>query len=144
MISIIPDASVFIQIANFVVLVVALNYLLYKPIRGIIAQRAEKVATLSSEIAADTDGAKAKADAMNAELAEARRQGQGVKEQLKTEAHGQERGIVDAATREMEEAVAKVRVQIANEIGKAREELKTQVHGFGQDLAQKILGRSIQ
>jgi len=144
MISIIPDASVFIQIANFVVLVVALNYLLFKPIRGIIAQRAEKMATLGGDIAAATEGAQAKGEAMNAELAEARRQGQALKERQKAEAHSQERSVVEAATKEMEQAVAKVRAQITEEIGQAREELKGQVRGFGQDLAQKILGRSIQ
>lgn len=144
MISIIPDVSVFIQIANFVVLVVALNYLLYKPIRGIIAKRAEKMATLNSEIAADSDGAKAKTEEMNAKLAQARRQGLEAKEQLKAEAHAQERDVVEAATHEMEQAVAKVRAQIADEVGKARQELKAQINDFGQDFAQKILGRSIQ
>lgn len=144
MISIMPDVSVFIQIINFIVLVVALNYLLFKPIRGIIAKRAEKMAILNSEIDTDSDSAKAKGDQMDRELTEARRQGQGAKEEFKEEGHNQERQIIEEATKEMEKAVAEVRVQISDEIGKARDELKGQVQDFGQDLAQKILGRSIQ
>ena len=144
MISIMPDVSVFIQIINFIVLVVALNYLLFKPIRGIIAQRAEKMAALNSEIETDSDSARSKGEQMDQELAEARRQGQGAKEGFKEEGHTQERQIIEEATKEMEKAVVEVREQITDEIGKARDELKTQVQQFGQDLAQKILGRSIQ
>lgn len=144
MITIIPDVSVIIQIINFIVLAVVLNYLLFKPIRGIIAQRAEKMATLSSEIESDTDSATAKGEQMDRELSEARRQGVDAKEQFKEEGHSEERQIIDLATQEMEKAVTEVREQISEEIGQARDELKNQVQEFGQDLAQKILGRSIQ
>ena len=144
MVSIDIDSSLFWQIGNFLVLLVALNYLLYRPIRGIIKQRAEKMAQLGSDITASEEGAKAKEAEMEAELVEARRQGAEIREEMKGEAHGTERGIVEAATAEMEAAVANVRTEIEAEIGSARDELKGQVQTFGQELAQKLLGRSLQ
>ncbi|MCF8034207.1 MAG: ATP synthase F0 subunit B [Desulfarculaceae bacterium] len=144
MVSIDIDSSLFWQIGNFLVLLVALNYLLYRPIRGIIKQRAEKMAQLGSDITTSEEGAKAKEAEMEAELASARREGAEIREEMKGDAHGTEREIVDAATAEMEAAVAKVRAEIENEIGSARDELKGQVQTFGQELAQKILGRSLQ
>ncbi|MBU1157663.1 MAG: ATPase [Proteobacteria bacterium] len=144
MVSIDIDASLFWQIGNFLLLLVALNFLLYKPIRGIIKQRAEKVAQLSGDITSSEEGAKAKAAELEANLVQARRDGAGVREEMKTQAHGTERQIIDAATAEMEKTVAKVREEIVGEIGQAREELKGQVQSFGRELAQKILGRSLQ
>lgn len=144
MVSIDIDASLFWQIGNFLVLILALNYLLYKPIRGIIKQRAEKVAQLNSDITSSEEGAKTKAQELEAELAEARKQGAATRDEMKIEGHGKEREIIDAATKEMEASVAKIREQIEGEIGAAREELKGQVQSFGTELAQKILGRSLQ
>lgn len=144
MVSIEINWSLAWQIGNFLVLIVALNYLLYKPIRGIIRQRAEKTAQLNSDIASSEEGSRSKAQELEARLAEARQEGVTTREEMKGEGHAKEREIVEAATAEMERAVAKVREEIAAEIGQARDELKGQVQSFGRELAQKILGRSIQ
>ncbi len=144
MVSIDINASLFWQIANFLVLMVALNFLLYKPIRGMLRQRAEKMAQLNGEITASKEGAKSKEEELEARRAEARRQGLATAEEMKAEGRAKEREIIEAATKEMEEAVAKVRAEIQAEIGQARDQLKQEVQSFGKELAQKILGRSIQ
>ena len=144
MVSIDITWSLLFQIINFLVLIFLLNMVLYKPIRGILAQRAEKMAQLTSDISASKDGAAAKEAQLEAQRAAARKDGVQVKEELKAEARGKERELIGAATAEMEQAVAKVRTQIAEEIGGARDQLKAQVQTFGVELAQKILGRSIQ
>lgn len=144
MVSIDINASLLWQIANFLVLIFVLNVVLYKPIRGILKERAAKFAQLGAEINAGVEGAAAKAKELEDRRAESRRQGAQIREELKNEGRSKERDLIQAATKEMEESVAKVRAEIASEIGKAREELKAQVQTFGVELAQKILGRSIQ
>jgi F-type H+-transporting ATPase subunit b len=144
MVSIDIDWSLGFQIVNFLVLMLVLNAVLYKPIRGILQQRAEKIAQLNGEINASLEGVDAQAKALEAERAGARSQGAALREELKNAARGQERELITAATKEMEETVARVRQQIAAEIGGVREELKGQVQSFGRELAQKLLGRSIQ
>ena len=144
MVSIDVDASLLWQIANFLVLIFALNAILYKPIRGILKERAAKFAQLGSDISAGVDGAAAKTTELEDRRSESRRLGAALREELKNEGRTKERELVQAATKEMEATVAKVRAEIAGEIGKARQELKSQVQTFGVELAQKILGRSIQ
>ena len=144
MVSVTPDISTLIQMANFLVLLIALNYLLYKPIRGIIRQRSEKVAQLNSDITSNQEGARAKEGELESRRVQARKHGGEMKEEMKAEGHSREREIIEAATAEMEKAVAKVREEVAKDIGQAREDLKGQVQAFGLELAQKILGRSIQ
>lgn len=145
MVKVIPDFfAVAILMGNFIVIWIALHYLLFNPIRGILKQRAEKVATLGSDIAASEEGSRAKADQLEAERVEARRQGAQAKEDIKFQGLQTERDLIDAATKEMEEVVFKVRDEIKGDIAAAREDLKGQVQVFGEDLAQKILGRNIQ
>ena len=144
MVSIDITASLWFQIANFLVLIFLLNVVLYKPIRGILAERKAKFAQMAGEIAATQEGAAAKGEKLEADRALARKDGAQLREELKTEGRGKERELINAATAEMEQTVTKLRAQIADEIGQARNQLKAEVQTFGQELAQKILGRSIQ
>lgn len=144
MVSIDVTSSLIFQIINFVVLIFLLNVVLYKPIRGILAERKAKIAQMNGEIAASTEGAAAKAQKLEADRAEARKAGASAREEIKAQARGKEREIINAATAEMEQTVSKLRAQIAEEIGQARDRLKGEVQTFGVELASKILGRSIQ
>ncbi len=144
MVSIDINASLLWQIANFLVLILLLNVILYKPIRGILKERAAKFAQLAGDISAGEEGAQAKAKELDDRRADSRRQGAALRDELKSEGRAKERELIQAATKEMEATVTKVRAEITAEIGKAREELKSQVQAFGVELAQKILGRSIQ
>lgn len=138
------NISVVWQMINFLALIVLLNFVLYRPIRGILKQRAEKMAQLGSDITSSEETVKSRTEQLEAQRAEARKQGAGVREDLKAEGHDEEKALIASATREMEEAVGKVRADIQSEISAARDELKSQVKGFGRDLAEKILGRTIQ
>ena len=144
MVTIDINSSLLWQIANFLILMLAMNYLLYKPIRGMLKQRAEKMAALNGEITASKEGAKSKEEELDSRRNEARREGVSVAEEMKSEGRAKERELIDAATKEMEQTVAKVREEIQGEIGQARDQLKAEVQAFGKELAQKILGRSIQ
>ena len=144
MVDVVPNFSVFIQIINFLVLMYVLNLLLYKPIRGIIKERREKIAGLNGDIATSSEGVKSKQDEMNSLRNEAKKQGAAAREEIKHEGRSEERKLVDEATAQMEAAVEEVRKQIAVEMSTAREELRGQVQVFGAELAQKLLGRSIQ
>lgn len=144
MVTIDINSSLIWQIANFLVLMLAMNYLLYKPIRGMLKQRAEKMAALNGEITASVEGAKSKEEELEGRRSKARREGVAVAEEMKSEGRAKERELVDAATKEMEQTVAKVRDEIQSEIGQARDQLKSEVQAFGKELASKILGRSIQ
>ncbi len=143
MVSIIPDSTLFIQMGIFLLLIFTLNVVLYKPIRGILRQRAEKKAELSSEITGSNEGVRAKTAEMEAMLAQARSQGREAREEFIGQGREEERSIIEAATREMEATVTSVREEIKKEIGQARDDLTAQVEAFGRDLASKILGRSI-
>ncbi|MBW2086726.1 MAG: ATPase, partial [Deltaproteobacteria bacterium] len=44
------NASLFIQVVNFLLMLLVLNYLLYRPIQGVLRQRREKIDGFESDI----------------------------------------------------------------------------------------------
>jgi len=81
-----PDGSILIQIANFIFTIWMLNLLLYKPIRKILTQRKEKVAGLELSIETSTKHAREKDEAFVAGVKEARSRGVEKKNALVQEA----------------------------------------------------------
>jgi F-type H+-transporting ATPase subunit b len=137
------NVTLFIQMANFLVLVFLMNHVLYRPIRRIVAQRREFFAERQSAIdKADAD-AKASAEQMNLRIQDARRQGrQGILD-LKAQAYEQEKTLLQSATEDAAGQIQEMREQIKKDIEGARKKLSGQVKTFSQELAQKILGRSL-
>jgi len=54
-ITVLPDWSTLIQIANFIFLIFILNIILYKPIRSVLIQRKEKITGLEEGIEAEEE-----------------------------------------------------------------------------------------
>lgn len=136
------DISLFIQMANFLVLLVLLNIVLYRPLRAMLKQREEKMGGL----AADAEAGQLKADEAARDLADGKlavhAEGTGLKNELKEEAYGREKALLAKIHEEMEVEGEQASARIAEQIGQARESLKDQVEGFSLQAAQQILGRS--
>jgi len=76
------DGSLFIQIANFIFLIWALNVVLYRPIRKILNQRQEKMDGLEKKIAAFVVDAQQNDEAFSNGVRDARTKGLEEKEKL--------------------------------------------------------------
>ncbi len=59
-VTVVPDWTVIIQIANFLFLILALNLLLYRPIRRILRERRDKFKAMESAIDGAAKGAQEK------------------------------------------------------------------------------------
>ena len=137
------DASVFIQIANFLLMMIVLNYLLYKPIRGMLSERRAKFAGYEESIEGLTVRVEKTLKDIDSQLAEARREGFLKKDEIKGLGLEEEKEIVAAATGEADTEIGKIKEQITGEIATARQALKADLEVFSQELAQKVLGRSL-
>ena len=143
MVSISVDSSVIFQIVNFLLMILVLNYFLYRPIRGILQGRREKIEGFEADIDQNTRKAEECGVTVETRLTEARRDGFSQKEEIKGSGIEEEKRILDEANGEAEAAVSRIRAQIASEVGEAREALRADLEVFSRDLAQKILGRSL-
>jgi|YNPNPStandDraft_1061719.scaffolds.fasta_scaffold00875_6 F-type H+-transporting ATPase subunit b len=137
------DVSLFVQIANFLFLVFMLNAILYRPIRQIISKRNSQFQSLGADISKYAELAKEKDRQIQETLASARKEGALAKEGLKREASAEEEKILRETNLAIQERLKKTREEIELGILKAKEGLETQVAQYGQELAQKLLGRAV-
>jgi F-type H+-transporting ATPase subunit b len=137
------DYSVFIQIANFLILLILLNIILYRPIRRIMIRR-KKEMTSTEESARDW---RLKVDNYSEEvekdLLEIRKKGIKEKGNFKNQGIEEEREMLRATYSSVEEKIDKIRIEIRDEISKVRQSLQSELDTFSQELAEKILGRHI-
>ena len=141
-ITVIPDVSAIIQIINFVVLIILLNFILYRPIRNIIRQRKEKIEGLELSIETSDDAAVEKDKAYVQGIKDARVKGMREKDALLQEAGDEEKRILEQINEKAQAELAEVRSKIAGDVESAREALSQQVDDFANAISQKILGRN--
>ncbi len=132
-----------IQIANFLLLLLLMNIILYRPIRRILSQRYEKTKSLQ-EMIEDYQNRSDKNDKdIEENMIQARKDGFIEKERLKI--HGQDEGkkaLVEANSL-VEAKIGKAKDEVEVKIADARKDLEGQISGFSRELAEKILSRSI-
>ncbi len=142
MVSIDPVALV-IQIVNFLVLIWALNQVLYKPIRQIIAQRNEKVNGLEKNISRFEQDALDKDQALKAGIKEAREKGLKEKEAYEGQARQEEMKLIEQINEKARADLTQIREKITQEAQDARKSLQQQIESFADEISRKILGRAV-
>jgi F-type H+-transporting ATPase subunit b len=142
-ITVIPDWTLFVQIANFLLIVWVLNIVLFKPIRKILIQRKEKVTSLEQNVEASDKEAKEKNEAFDSGIRDARAKGLNEKSVLLNEAADEEREIVDKINQKAQADLAEVREKIAKDAEAVRASLQKEIETFASAIGEKILGRAV-
>ena len=142
-ITVIPDVSVFIQIANFLLIIWVLNIILYKPIRNILIQRKEKITTSEQNIEKLSNEAKEKDEAFSSGIKDARAKGLNQKDALLKAAADEEKEIIDKINQKAQANLAEVREKIAKDAESVRASLQKEVDNFAGAIGEKILGRTV-
>ena len=132
------DVTIFIQLANFLITVVVLNFLLIKPVRKQIASRREFALAHTDAIDAFTSDADTKIAAYESALAEARGTAAAAREQLKSEGHAKEQEILGAAQTDAQAFLRSSREEVSRETKAAMKTLTGQIDGFAAKAASKI------
>lgn len=142
-VTVIPDWTVVIQIANFLFLIFVLNLLLYRPIRKILKERRDKFTAMESAIEGAARGAREKENAVAQAIREARAKGLKEKEALVQQAEQEERRLVEAINAKAQSELAEMRLKIATEAEQVGRSLQAQVEVFAREITRKILGRAV-
>ncbi|MBW1701113.1 MAG: hypothetical protein JRJ69_03560 [Deltaproteobacteria bacterium] len=138
------DSTLLIQIANFLLLLFFLNIFLYRPIRRILSQRHDETSSLKKTIEDYNDRSEQNERGIEEGVVQARKEGYEQKENVKGQALDEEKAILQEAGSSVEEKKDKADKELGSKIADVRKILEEQVAGFSQELAEKILGRSIQ
>ncbi len=142
-ITVIPDWTLWVQIANFLLIVFVLNIVLFRPIRNILIQRKEKITKLEQNIETSDKEAKEKNEAFDSGIRDARAKGLSEKGVLLNEAADEEREIVDKINQKAQADLAEVREKIAKDAEAVRASLQKEIDNFASAIGEKILGRAV-
>ncbi len=137
------DITMLIQIINILVLILALNVVLYKPVRTMLAKREERVSSLAKEIDTFHENAVLRQQEIDRKMQEARVKAKDELEESRGNAQAAGAEILAGIREEANAAKAEQQKKIQQQFSGARENLKGQVDGFASEIAGKILGRSV-
>lgn len=137
------DGSLFIQIGNFLLTIFALNQLLYKPIRGILAKRKETITGSQTSISALAEEAKGKDQAYANGLKVARAEAIKKKEAVLQEVAEREKAMMDEVSRKAQAELTRSKEKIEEEKQAIRAALLKDVDQYANLIGQRILGRAI-
>ncbi len=137
------DYSLFAELIGYLILLVILNAILYKPIRRLLAERASRMASIQSNAEKYERNAEQLLKDFDMKLAEARASGQGAMEKLKQGAREEEHQLSEASNKEADARKQELMAELTSEIDAARKDLMAKVEAFAMDISQKLLGRAI-
>jgi F-type H+-transporting ATPase subunit b len=136
------DSSVIVQIINFLFLIAALNFILYRPIRKILAQRKEKVSGLEASIEDLSQDARQKDEAFSEGVKAAKTKGLQEKETIVQSATDEERKLVEEINKRSQANLMEIQEKITKEAAEVKASLQKEIDSFAEDIGQKILGRA--
>ena len=138
-----PDKTLLIVFVLFIVFVVVMNYLLFKPIGRILDERE----TLTDGAAAEARAAARQYQARLANYEETIRQARADSyrklEQQRAVALEERRGLLQAARAEADAEIAKGKARIGAEATAARTTLEAEARQIAEQISRTVLGRAV-
>ena len=137
------DIAFIFQIVNFLVLMLVLNILLYKPIRKILANRAAEIAGGHAKAVEVDKDVQEKMAQYESQLRDAKTKASEERGILKTAALAEEAALLDKARKEAGDSVNALKKRVAKEAADAREFLREQTRSLSLEICEKVLGRRL-
>ncbi len=128
-----------ILVANFLILLGALNYLLFKPLAQIFKEREAATKGALEEAKTLTTKKESSVAAMNAELTEARTKAKSSQNKLREEGLAIQKETMSKAEAEAVQMIEKARKELQGEAEKARATLQADVETFSEEIIRKLV-----
>jgi F-type H+-transporting ATPase subunit b len=138
------DITMVLHIINMVVLMAVLNILLYKPILGMIEKRQGKMDTLRNDVEQFEQNARHRQAEVDKKMREASAKAKKALDGARNEAQAAGSEKLAAIREESDKAKDKQLTEVKAQFEGARKELLDNATGFAQEMAGKILGRSLK
>jgi F-type H+-transporting ATPase subunit b len=138
------DYSLGIQIINFVLLIFILNVLLYKPLLGMIDKRKKQFEESETEIRHLQEMTEQKMAAYEEKLRQAKAAATEQKNEVISQGVEEAKAVIEAVRIEIPGLMEQFHLRMEREIGEARKILTDQSQKLSVEIAEKVLGRSLQ
>jgi len=137
------DKSLLYQLINFIVLLIALNFILFRPIRKIMQERDLGISTSFEDAKVAQDRVKSLLDNYNASLAEAKQKAATTYNTLYQQGLDAQRDMIASERTKAGEMLDKARAEIATASTAARADLRKEAERLSLEITSKLLGRAV-
>jgi len=131
------------QLANFIVLLIVLNFILFKPIRQVMLEREQGISSALGDSKAAQERMQAILERYNASLAEAKQKAATTYNTVYQQGLDAQRDMISAERDKATELLDKARKEIAAASAAARTDLKHEAERLSQEITSKLLGRAV-
>lgn len=131
------------QLANFLVLLIVLNFILFKPIRQVMLEREQGISSALGDAKAAQERMQSILERYNASLAEAKQKSATTYNTVYQQGLDAQRDMISAERDKAIELLDKARKEIAAASAAARADLKQEAERLSQDITSKLLGRAV-
>ena len=138
------DKSLIIQAVNFIILLLVLHRLLYKPLMATMEARSAAIKTALDEAQAARAEAARQGEENAARLKAAYVEAAAIQEQARKEAAEEQRRLVEAARAESQRMMESAKAQLEADVRRAREELRREVSEIAISVAEKLIRKSLR
>jgi F-type H+-transporting ATPase subunit b len=138
------DYSLAIQIVNFILLILILNRLLYKPILGMMDKRKRQFEESDAEVKRLRETVDQKMAAYEERLRQAKVEAVEAKNEVIRQGAEEAKAVIDAARAEIPGMMEQFQARIDREVGEATRILQNQSQKLSVEIAEKVLGRSLR
>jgi F-type H+-transporting ATPase subunit b len=138
------DYSMGIQIINFILLIFILNFLLYKPLLGLIDKRNHKIEASKAECLRLQKTIEQKTAAYEEKLRLAKADAIEKKNEIIRQGADEAKGIVDSARADLPALMEQFHTRMEGEILEARRILTGRSEKLSVEIAEKVLGRRLR
>ena len=137
------DKTLLIQIVNFLVLLIALNFILFKPLRKVMQEREQGISAAFGDAKAAQDRMQSRLENYNASLAETKQKAAAAYNTMYQQGLDAQRDMIAAERAKAGEALDKARAEIAAASTAARADLRKEAERLSQEITSKLLGRAV-
>jgi F-type H+-transporting ATPase subunit b len=137
------NVSMLYQLANFIVLLIVLNFILFKPIRQIMQEREQGIGSSLSDAKTAQERMQGMLEQYNASLADAKQKATTTFNALYQQGLDAQRDMIAAERTKAGEMLDKARADVAASANTARADLKKEADRLSQEITSKLLGRAV-
>ena len=138
------DYTVFIQLFLFLLLIWILNQVLYKPLLQIMDRRKDILDKAQEEVKTVQETIDRRVAAYEEKIRSAKMEAMGQKGDLAKEGSEAAKVITDKAKGEIAGLMGEFQAKLEKELASARDLLRNQSRVISLEIAEKVLGRSVQ
>lgn len=137
------NGTLFWQLGNFLVLLIALNFILFKPIRQVMQEREQGISSALGDAKAAQERMQTIMERYNASLAEAKQKALTTYNTIYQQGLDAQRDMIAAERTKAGEMLDKARGEITAASAAAQADLKKEAERLSQDITAKLLGRAV-